>query len=373
MAGGGSSRALGYDNAGNVISDNLGGSQYTYTYNAANRMSSFSVGGLLEAEYGYNALGQQVIRRLTAEGKTLHVIHDADGNRIAEYEYDPVSQSSTLLREYVWLEGEPVAVVENDQIYYIRTDHIGRPAFATDSAGVKVWEAYYLPFGGVHVSTGANSDLRFPGQWFQSETGLHQNWMRDYDPTTGRYMQADPLGLIDGPSVYGYALQNPGRYIDPRGEQAGVFNGDGTVSLPGDAGGGSSGLGSLGSLGAKLGGRLAGGVLGGILSPTTPGNGEYTPSLDQVAQENGWCGDPCEYLENKVNELKTRSESLGSCKGGMSRAQLRDRYNVFRKLAFKRQERDQICHGASDAGHMTAVTKALNRMRKCKRLLGNGF
>jgi uncharacterized protein RhaS with RHS repeats len=42
--------------------------------------------------------------------------------------------------------------------------------------------------------------------------------MRDYDPTTGRYLEADPLGLIDGASVYGYAKQNPGRYIDPRGE-----------------------------------------------------------------------------------------------------------------------------------------------------------
>jgi RHS repeat-associated protein len=59
--------------------------------------------------------------------------------------------------------------------------------------------------------------LRFPGQWFQSESGLHQNWMRDYDPTTGRYIQADPLWLVDGASVYGYALQNPGRYVDPRG------------------------------------------------------------------------------------------------------------------------------------------------------------
>jgi uncharacterized protein RhaS with RHS repeats len=43
--------------------------------------------------------------------------------------------------------------------------------------------------------------------------------MRDYDPATGRYLQADPLGLVDGASVYGYARQNPGRYVDPRGEQ----------------------------------------------------------------------------------------------------------------------------------------------------------
>ena len=85
--------------------------------------------------------------------------------------------------------------------------------FATNDLGVKVWEASYLPFGGVQASSGPNSDLRFPGQWFQSESGLHQNWMRDYDPTTGRYLQGDPLGLVDGASVYGYALQNPGRFV----------------------------------------------------------------------------------------------------------------------------------------------------------------
>ena len=47
--------------------------------------------------------------------------------------------------------------------------------------------------------------------------------MRDYDPTTGRFILADPLGLVDGASVYGYAGQNPGRWIDPRGENATVL------------------------------------------------------------------------------------------------------------------------------------------------------
>ena len=101
---------------------------------------------------------------------------------------------------------------------FVRSDHIGRPVFATNASGVKTWTAAYLPFGGVRVTTGTPPTARFPGQWFQSETGLHQNWMRDYDPTTGRYMQADPLGLVAGASVYGYALQNPGRYTDPTGE-----------------------------------------------------------------------------------------------------------------------------------------------------------
>ena len=80
------------------------------------------------------------------------------------------------------------------------TDHIGRPVFATNDLGVKVREASCLPFGGVHVAAGG-IDLRFPGQWFQAESGLHQNRMRDYDPTTGRYLEADPLGLVDGAVV----------------------------------------------------------------------------------------------------------------------------------------------------------------------------
>ena len=109
-------------------------------------------------------------------------------------------------------------MVEGGVISFIRSDPIGRPVFATNNSGVKVWTAAYLPFGGVRVATGTPPTARFPGQWFQSETGLHQNWMRDYDPTTGRYMQADPLGLVDGASVYGYARQSPGRYVDPRGE-----------------------------------------------------------------------------------------------------------------------------------------------------------
>ena len=111
-------------------------------------------------------------------------------------------------------------MIEGGTVYFIRADHIARPVFATNSTGVKVWTATYTPFGGVHTSTGALPPNRFPGQWFQSEPGLHQNWMRDYDPTTGRYIQADPLGLVDGASVYGYALQSPGRWIDPRGEWA---------------------------------------------------------------------------------------------------------------------------------------------------------
>jgi RHS repeat-associated protein len=131
--------------------------------------------------------------------------------------HDATTYTSTLLRDYVCVDGKAVGMVENDVFYFVRTDHIGRPVFATDDTATVQWIASYKPFGSLQTSTGNPIELRFPGQWYQSESGLHQNWMREYDPTTGRYLQADPLGLVDGPSVYGYALQNPGRYVDPRG------------------------------------------------------------------------------------------------------------------------------------------------------------
>jgi RHS repeat-associated protein len=63
-------------------------------------------------------------------------------------------------------------------------------------------------------------NLRLPGQQLHAETGLHQNWMRDYDPMVGRYLQPDPIGLEGGPNVYGYVGSDPLNYVDPRGEFA---------------------------------------------------------------------------------------------------------------------------------------------------------
>ena len=66
-------------------------------------------------------------------------------------------------------------------------------------------------------------NLGFPGQWFQLETGLHYNWHRHYDPTKGRYIQADPLGMPDGPSRYAYVANSPLMYTDPTGEQSSIL------------------------------------------------------------------------------------------------------------------------------------------------------
>jgi RHS repeat-associated protein len=109
-------------------------------------------------------------------------------------------------------------------LYYVHTDHLGRPARMTAPNQSWAWDVIYDPFGNVSYSWSNPEvmNIRFPGQWFQLETGLAYNWHRHYDATLGRYVQPDPLGLrslmSDGPSAYGYVGGNPLAYSDPRGE-----------------------------------------------------------------------------------------------------------------------------------------------------------
>ncbi len=91
---------------------------------------------------------------------------------------------------------------------------------ATNQTGGISWSGIKDAFGATAVSPGSriNMHFRFPGQYFDSERGEHYNLMRDYQPTTGRYLQIDPIGLAGGINQYGYAYAKPLSYIDPTGE-----------------------------------------------------------------------------------------------------------------------------------------------------------
>ena len=105
--------------------------------------------------------------------------------------------------------------------HYIHVDHLGTPHYLSDESGVKVWQATYGPFGQTGIDEDVDGDgravsfnLAFPGQYHDSESGLHYNYFRYYDPQTGRYLTSDPIGLAGGPNTYAYVGGNPLRFID---------------------------------------------------------------------------------------------------------------------------------------------------------------
>jgi len=118
------------------------------------------------------------------------------------------------------LVADAIKLVSNDgeDHTYVYPDHLGAPQKMTDKDRSVVWDASFLPFGEEDSLIGsAANDNRFPGQRLSSETGLHYNYVPDYDPTTGRYLQSDPIGLAGGINTYGYVSGNPVNYVDPKG------------------------------------------------------------------------------------------------------------------------------------------------------------
>lgn len=80
------------------------------------------------------------------------------------------------------------------------------------------WKGTAQAFGSTTEEITINSNkLRFPGQYYDDETKLHYNYFRYYDPRTGRYITADPIGLLGGPNTYTYVVNNPIKFIDPFG------------------------------------------------------------------------------------------------------------------------------------------------------------
>lgn len=156
--------------------------------------------------------------------------------------------------------------------------------------------------------------------------------MRDYDPTTGRYIQADPLGLVDGASVFGYALQNPGRYVDPRGEQSSTFGGTlGPLGIAGSVAPGSP-------LGDALGQSLVSSMSSMLSAGSSP------KPISEIGQ--GQCPDPCAQQRQRVRDAKAQHVKINgsaSCRLSDHSTVLVTKFTRWREECSARRERDRIC------------------------------
>lgn len=194
-------------------------------------------------------------------------------------------------------------------LYYIHPDHLGTPRLIADEAGTTVWRwDNREPFGLSAPNEDADGNgqpltfnLRFPGQYYDRETGTFYNGFRDYDPQTGRYIQSDPIGLDGGINTYGYVGGNPNNRIDPFGLQFGPGIGSGL-------GGSSSGLGA------------GAGLLGGGQTPGGSDNVSGDPGFDEAAgftpSAAPWPSGPT-WLENLIFGISVEYPDRPRTKGNV--------------------------------------------------------
>jgi len=191
-----------------------------FVYDASGRMTQAKVNGIVEMNYAYDPSGHQVGRYIA--GTTTVSLHDEAGHWLGDYD-----AAGKPIREVVWLGDLPVAALDGEEIRDIQTDQLGTPRVIVDRANNKViwrWGIAGEAFGSDAPKEDPDGDgtkyvfdMRFPGQRHDAVTGLFQNGWRDYDPTSGRYIQSDPIGLAGGISTYAYVGSNPYVRVDPSG------------------------------------------------------------------------------------------------------------------------------------------------------------
>ena len=190
------SRLFTYDALGERASDTTTGSPALNTqYDGDRRLIKTLSGSTTLGSYTYDAfsrLSQRVVTSGSAAG-TRQYLYDPQGHLGLETDQNGVS-----MREYIWLDGMPIGLIDqvntgNWLMYYVHADHLDRPVMMTNLAQANIWSAVWSPFGAAQSITGSlTENQRFPGQRFQIESGLHWNWHRHYDPSTGTYLQTDP-------------------------------------------------------------------------------------------------------------------------------------------------------------------------------------
>ncbi|MEZ8738588.1 RHS repeat-associated core domain-containing protein [Photobacterium swingsii] len=200
--------AFNYDRYGNQILSRSQSATQHRQFNGFNQLVQVNHQGRTSF-YEYDAQGRR--SRKVTEQETVDFLWDGD-QLIGEYQQGQY-------RWYIYAPNDftPLALIDNGEVYYFHTDHQGTPLTITDSCGETVWQANYRTFGFADITIEKiKNPLRYQGQYFDDESGLHYNRFRYYDPIGGRFIHQDPIGLLGGINHYRYA-PNPVQWIDPLG------------------------------------------------------------------------------------------------------------------------------------------------------------
>lgn len=218
-----------YDAAGNTTK--IGGNARQFVYDNSGRMTQTKAGSTVTRNYHYNAKGEQV--RAYLDTANAYFVYDEAGHLLGEYD-----NAGAPKQQILWFGDLPVGVLHgsgaSQALHYIEPDHLGTPRVVIDgvrNVPIWKWDLTGEAFGNTPPNQDPDADgtvfdfdLRYPGQRYDAASGLNYNYFRDYDPSTGRYVESDPLGISDGPSTYGYVQSNSLMGIDPFGLTSLWFN-----------------------------------------------------------------------------------------------------------------------------------------------------
>ncbi|TXI51595.1 MAG: RHS repeat protein [Lysobacter sp.] len=223
-----------YDNAGNTTYIAAPTTGKTFVYGDHNRLTQVLNGATVAMNYVYNGMGERVRKHLNTAN--TYTLYDEAGRWLGDY-----GNTGAPNQQVIWFDDLPVGVLDgagaNQKLHYIEPDALGTPRVVIDrtrgAQGVAIWtwnltgEAFGTTLPNENPDGDATTfvfDMRFPGQRYDSASGLNYNYFRDYEPGTGRYSQSDPIGLTGGVSTYGYAGGMPTGAIDPMGLAYGYFD-----------------------------------------------------------------------------------------------------------------------------------------------------
>ncbi|MFF5469255.1 putative T7SS-secreted protein [Streptomyces achromogenes] len=204
-----------------------------YEWDAEDRLTSVVTPDGTRWRYTYDPLGRRTAKlRLAEDGETVveRVDFTWDGTTLCEQttSSDAFTHPITLTWDHQGL--RPVSQTEritaaeapqqeiDSRFFAIITDLVGTPTELLDEQGDIAWRTRSTLWGTTAWSTNSTTytPLRFPGQYYDPETGLHYNYFRHYDPETARYLTPDPLGLAPAPNPDTY-VRNPHLWTDPLG------------------------------------------------------------------------------------------------------------------------------------------------------------